>query len=186
MESVGAILSHTPVWVYILFGFLVSRGIKALKPGEASPARLALVPALLTAWGLYDLVRLYGIQPGSVLPWIGAVAIGAAFGWMLLRFKPIEADRVRGVIRRPADFTVLPLVLLAFAVKYSFGVMAALSPALLMQARFRLADLALSGLLAGIFLGKFAVYLTRYLAQPVPPPMEAGTTPQAPRSSTPE
>jgi hypothetical protein len=163
MQSLTQILSHTPAWVYVLLVYLVSRGVKAFKPAEVAPLKLAIVPTLLTGWGLSDLIRLYGVSAASLLPWLGALSMGAVVGWFLIRGGLIEVDRVKGVIRRPADYTVLPLILIAFSVKYAFGVMAAIAPDRLAEPSFRMLDLTLSGAFAGIFVGKFAHYLTCYL-----------------------
>jgi hypothetical protein len=162
MQSITQILSHTPAWVYVLLVYLVSRGVTAFKPAEVTPLKLAIVPALLTGWGLSDLIRLYGVSASNLLPWLGALSIGAVVGWLLIRGGLIEVDRVKGVIRRPADYTVLPLILIAFSVKYTFGVMAAIAPERLAEPSFRMLDLTLSGAFVGIFVGKFAHYLTRY------------------------
>src|SRR5262245_58858521 len=120
MPPITAILAHTPIWVYVLFFFLVSRGVTALRAGEVTLAKLAVVPVLLTVWGVYDLVRIYGLSSASIVPWAGAACVGALVGWLLIRTRPVQVDRALGVIARPADYTVLPLVLLTFAVKYTF------------------------------------------------------------------
>lgn len=176
MQSIVQILSHTPAWVYVLFVYLLSRGLKALKPAEVTPLKLALVPALLTGWGLYDLIRLYGLSAASLAPWLAALGVGAIVGWFLIRGRVIEVDRAAGVIKRPADYTVLPLILFAFSIKYAFGVIAAMSPERLADPSFRILDLTLSGVLAGIFVGKLALYLKRYLGKP----SAAGVDPQRP------
>ncbi|WP_191059056.1 DUF6622 family protein [Geminicoccus harenae] len=163
MEWVVGIVTQTPAWVYLLLAYLVWIGIKARRPGQVSLTRLAIVPALLTAWGLHDLVRLYGIEAATVLPWLGALGLGALLGLWLLRGRAITADRTRGLIHRLADGTVLPLVLVAFALKYTFGVVGAVSPATLEQPFWRPVDLGAYGLFAGIFVGKFLGYLLRYL-----------------------
>lgn len=167
MEMLGQILLHTPIWVYVLFVYLVMRGIRARKAGETTLLKLAIIPALLTIWGVTDLTRLYGLNLLSLCPWTVAFAAGALIGWMLLRGQRLDIDRSRGIIRRPPDFTVLPLVLLAFAAKYAFGVIAAAAPAMLTEPSFRLADLLSSGLFAGIFAGKFTSYATRFMKVPV-------------------
>lgn len=164
MPPIAALLTHTPLWVYALFFFLVSRGIKALKPGEVTLVKLAIVPVLLTTWGLHDLIWIYGVSSASMVPWAGAAGLGALLGWFLIRAKSLEVDRARGVILRPADYTVLPLVLLTFAVKYTFGVMGVVAPELLLDRAVWIVDLTFSGLVAGIFVGKFGCYAARYFA----------------------
>jgi membrane protein CcdC involved in cytochrome C biogenesis len=166
MSTAAAIFTHTPLWVYLLFFYLISRGMKALKPADVSLFKLAIVPALLTASGIHDLVRVYGPSSTSIAPWLGAACVGAFVGWLLIRTSAVEIDRTRGVIRRPPDYSVLPLVLLAFAVKYTFGVIGVVAPELLMDRGVWLLDLTVSGLVAGIFVGKFGCYAVRYFGAP--------------------
>jgi hypothetical protein len=164
MEWTIQILAHTPWWVFALFAYLVWRGIRALKPADVAPYQLALIPALLTGWGLYDLTQRYGLDAAALAPWLVALAVGVALGAAILRRAPLKGDRARGIVHRPADFTVLPLILIAFGIKYTFAVMAALSPEHLQEAGFRLADVGISGFFAGVFTGKFAHYMKAYLA----------------------
>ncbi len=164
MDVVAQFLQHTPWWVYVLFFYLLSRGLAARKPGEVSLGKLAIIPVLLTAWSLAELVRLYGLQPSAVAIWLAGLLVGIVFGWLLLRNMAITVDPATGVIHRPADFTLLPLILVTFAVKYAFGAIAATAPDLLQEPMFKLADLGLSGLFSGIFVGKFALYVSRYRA----------------------
>lgn len=147
MEWIVQILVRTPWWVFALLAYLVSRGIRACRPADVTLYQLALVPALLTGWGLYDLARRYGADLWALAPWVLALAVGIAFGAAILRGAPFSSDRACGIVHRPADFTVLPLILLAFGIKYTFAVAAAISPGLLLDADYRLADLATSGFL---------------------------------------
>ncbi|MBL8576687.1 MAG: hypothetical protein JNK47_05645 [Mesorhizobium sp.] len=164
MDVVAQFLQNTPWWVYVLFFYLLSRGLAARKPGEVSLGKLAIIPVALTAWSLAELVRLYGLQPSAIAIWLVGLLVGIIFGWLLLRTMAITVDPATGVIHRPADFTLLPLILVTFGVKYAFGAIAATAPDLLQEPMFKLADLGLSGLFSGIFVGKFALYASRYRA----------------------
>jgi len=164
MDIVWQYLSHTPWWVYVLFIYLVSRGLKAMKPGEVSLQKLAIIPVLFTLWSLRDLVRIYGVTTQSVSIWLVGILVGIAAGWLLVRNAAIRVDPASGVIHHPADYTLLPLIVFTFAVKYTFGVISATSPDLLQQPAYMLADLGLSGLFSGMFIGKFAVYAGRYFS----------------------
>jgi hypothetical protein len=164
METIVQILTHTPWWVFLLFAFLVSRGIRAFKPAEVSPVQLAIVPAVFMIWGLAGLAERYGLDLGAFALWLAALAIGAAIGAAILRGAALKGDRTRGIIHRPADFTVLPLILVAFLSKYALAVTGAMSPEIASAAGFRIADLGVGGLFAGIFVGKFATYLRAYFA----------------------
>lgn len=162
VSEVSQFFVHTPWWVYALFIYLVMRGIKGLKPGDTTLLKLAIIPVAFTIWGGYELVRLYGLAPDAVGLWVLGLAVGAAVGFLILRNAMIVVDHATGVIHRPRDLTLLPLVVLIFVVKYVFGAIGAVSPDLLLQPSFRFADLGLSGLFTGIFIGKFAVYAGRY------------------------
>lgn len=163
MEAVSQFIAHTPLWVYVLFVYLIFRGINGLKPGDTTLVKVAIIPVAFTLWGLAELARLYGMALDAITIWIVGLAIGAVIGYLILRNASITVDRATGIIHRPADFTLLPLIILIFAVKYTFGAIGATSPDLLQEPSFRIADLGLSGLFTGTFVGKFAVYAIRTL-----------------------
>lgn len=158
MEILSQFVTNTPVWAWVLLVYLVMKGWKARTPGDTTLGKMAIIPVVFTAWGLYDLVTLYGVTIETSLTWLAGIAIGASIGWSIASRFNLVADRSAGVIHRPADMTLLPLLLVTFAVKYGFGVIAAVAPHLLAETGFRIADLILSGLFTGIFVGKFIRY----------------------------
>lgn len=168
MEILQQFLTQTPVWVWFLLVYLIMKGVKARRPGDTTLLKMAIIPVIFTAWGLSDLVTLYGVAADTTLIWLLGIAVGSVIGWMIVSRYAIVADRAAGVIHRPADNTLLPLLLLTFAIKYSFGVIGATSPALLAEMGFRIADLVLSGLFTGIFIGKFLRYVWVWNAAATP------------------
>ncbi len=164
--TIADFFTHTPIWVYVLFIYLVSRGLKGLKPGDVKLQTLAIIPVVFTVWGGHQLVQLYGLAPDAVAIWSAGMAIGIAIGFLMLRNTVISVDRAQGIMHRPRDLTLLPMILAIFFVKYAFGAMGSISPALLMEPLFRTADLGLSGLFTGMFIGKFAGYAIRYFSAP--------------------
>jgi hypothetical protein len=160
------VLSHTPLWVYGLFAFLMWRGLNAMTEAKVSPWRLALIPAAFVIWGASGLFQKNGFSALTVSAFFVAALAGAALGLALLWRTPVEIDRANGLINRPADYTVLPLILLAFGVKYTLAVMVAMTPALQAEPMVMASGMAASGLFAGIFIGKLTVYWTRYYGAP--------------------
>ncbi len=152
---------HTPVWVYVLLAYLIFIGIKATKPGSAPLAKLAIIPVLFTVWGLAELIRLYKIDVPTIGLWLAALGVGVAIGVALTIGRAITFDRATGKLEFPGDYTLLPLVLLTFAVKYAFGALAATAPEKLNEPLFHALGIAAYGLFAGIFVGKFLIYLRR-------------------------
>ncbi|AWH51834.1 DUF1453 domain-containing protein [Stenotrophomonas sp. ESTM1D_MKCIP4_1] len=153
------ILSHTPIWVWVLLAFLITRGIAAMKPGETSLVRLSIVPVLFIAWGAWSISSRYGASLQAWGEWLAGIAAGTAIGWLLLRRATLTLNPATGKLRRSADYSLLPLLLVTFVLKYAFEVAFAVSPALAGHAGFSAAYLLSSGGFAGIFVGKFCRYL---------------------------
>lgn len=120
---------------------------------------MAVIPVIFTAWGLIDLVRLYGAGASSIALWLAGICIGTAIGWRLLAHADIRPGPAAGTVQRPADFTLLPLLLTTFAIKYTFGVISAISPDLLQHSVFWIVHLFSSSTFTGIFIGKLARYV---------------------------
>ena len=158
MEILRQFLIQTPFWVWFILVWLVMRGVAARKPGETTLTKMAIIPLIFTAWGLYDLVTLYGATAESAALWLTGIVLGSGSGWLIVGRFAITVDRTTGVFQRPADMSLLPLLLATFAVKYGFGVVAAIAPQLMAETLFRVSDLMLSGAFTGIFVGKFLHY----------------------------
>jgi hypothetical protein len=163
MELLVEIIARVPWWVFALFAYFFARGVKARRPGDTSLVKLAVMPGLLLVLGVNELWHLFGFDGPETLIWLAGLAIGAVVGSHILRDAEITVDRSRGVIHRPADMTVLPLVLIIFAVKFAFGMMVVVAPDLIQQPLVRFLDIGSSGLFGGIFVGKFYVYGASYL-----------------------
>ncbi|MGH8086665.1 MAG: DUF6622 family protein, partial [Stenotrophomonas sp.] len=105
MNMLQLFVSHTPLWVWALLAFLITRGVAAMKPGEVSLGRLAIVPALFTVWGLYSISARYGASWQAWATWLVGIAVGAGIGWMLLRRSTLTANRATGKLWRDADYS---------------------------------------------------------------------------------
>lgn len=159
MNMLQHLASQTPTWVWLLLAFLITRGIAAMKPGETSLQKLAVVPVLFTVWGAWSISHRYGMSLGAWGEWLAGIGSGAALGWLLLGHVKLTLDRATGKLCRNADYSVLPLLLVTFLVKYGFEVAFAVSPALTTHAGASAAYLLLSGGFTGLFIGKYCRYL---------------------------
>lgn len=159
MHTLQLFATHTPIWVWVILAFLLWRGIDALKPSKTSLARLAVVPAIFTVWGLWSLHSRYGASIEAWGLWLVGIAIGAGIGWLLVRRQAITVDPASGHLHRTADYSLLPLLLLTFIVKYAFEAALAMNPAFAADTAFRIAHLVVSGGFTGVFIGKFLHYL---------------------------
>ncbi|HIE1458359.1 DUF1453 domain-containing protein [Stenotrophomonas maltophilia] len=159
MNMLQQLAAQTPIWVWLLLAFLVTRGIAAMKPGETSLQKLAIVPALFTAWGAWSISHRFGTSLSAWGEWLAGIGTGAALGWLLLDRLKLTMDRSTGKLWRNADFSLLPLLLITFLVKYGFEVAFAVSPSLTANAGFSAAYLLLAGGFTGLFIGKYCRYL---------------------------
>ena len=162
MDMLKLFASHTPIWVWALLIFLITRGVAAMKPGEITLGRLAVVPALFTAWGLWSISGRYGTSLEAWALWLVGIGAGMGIGWMLLRRATLTANRATGKLWRSADYSLLPLMLVTFVVKYGFESALAMSPSLAGDVGFRAAYLLISGGFTGIFVGKYLRYLAAW------------------------
>lgn len=159
MNMLQQLASQTPIWVWLLLAFLISRGIAAMKPGETSLQKLAVVPVLFAVWGAWSISHRFGVSLTAWSEWMAGVATGAGLGWLLLNRLKLTLDRSTGKLWRNADFSLLPLLLITFLVKYGFEVAFAVSPSLTANACASAAYLLLSGGFTGLFIGKYCRYL---------------------------
>ncbi len=159
MNMLQHVASQTPIWVWLLLAFLITRGIAAMKPAETSLQKLAIVPALFAVWGAWSVSHRFGASLSAWSEWLAGIATGATLAWLLLNRLKLTLDRSTGKLWRSADFSLLPLLLATFLVKYGFEVAFAVSPSLSAHASFSAAYLLLTGGFTGIFVGKYCRYL---------------------------
>lgn len=162
MTLLQQLLLQTPIWVWVLLAFLISRGIAAMRPGRNSLRKLAIVPALFSVWGIWSISHRYGGSPLVWSEWLAGICAGAALGWLLLRRATLTVEASTGKLWRSADYSLLPLLLITFAIKYGFETALAVTPTLSANAGFSAAYLLLSGGFTGIFIGKYCRYLAAF------------------------
>ncbi|MET0225800.1 MAG: DUF6622 family protein [Dokdonella sp.] len=159
---ISEILRHTPVWVYLLFAYLVWMGLKRLQPSLRDVRRVYIVPAVFIVWGLAGLVQRADQLPHAGWSWLLGAALGAALGVSLQ--QRIAVDRLRGRVLQPAS--VMPLLrnLAIFGSHYLLNVAAAIHPR--DSADYLAWDVIVSGLSAGYFCGWAVRFALAYRAAP--------------------
>ena len=161
-EFLIGVVTRTPVWVWVLFIFLISRGLKARRPATVTLERLAIIPGIFLIWDIYDLVIYRQLSVATIALWMAGILAGAATGYVLIKPTAINRAAAPRSIFRQADYTALPFMMLAFGVKYVLGVMSAVSPQTMQQPAMSALAIVSGGVFAGVFLGKFARYVGVY------------------------
>ena len=146
------ILSHTPLWVWplILYGLYI--GWSRTRDRVVSPARLLVLPALISALALYNLVA-SGFSVTSLLGFACGAVAGALAGTAMARRRPARllAD---GRLALQGDWLPLVLVVAIIIIRYAKGIALGVDPALAQQAGFVLASAVLSGLFAAMMIAR--------------------------------
>lgn len=161
------ILQRTPVWVWLLFFFLVQRGIKALRQREVSLNRLLIVPTFFLAWGLNDLLTKITISATTFTLFSGAFIISATLLYFVNKStrRYIVYNKETGMLALPGQPITLILILIAFLTKYLLSVILTLRPEITMHHNFGLYFATVSGLIDGTFWGNIAPALSQVFKQ---------------------
>jgi hypothetical protein len=156
------ILRATPIWVFVLFAYLLWMGLQRLRPGVRDIRRIGIAPAVFIAWGLVGLAGRSGPVSLTLAHWLIGAALGGALG--LAMNQPLQVDRVRRLVRQPASAVPLIRNLTIFGAHYLLNVAAGLYP----QSRGDIMgwDIYVSGLSAGYFIGWAIRFLREYHAAP--------------------
>jgi hypothetical protein len=166
VNGIVAALEHTPWWVFLIFIFVLSRGVAALQTRTIEISKLAIVPVIFAVWGAYGLFQLFGPSPEAIGIFVVALLVGAAVGLVLSRHGAVRADQTKGLVEISGSPVTLILVLIIFIGKYSLGYWAATDPGARDSIQFLAVDATVSGLVIGIFVGRFAGLWRRYKAAP--------------------
>jgi Family of unknown function (DUF6622) len=164
MYVITQLASHTPWWVYLLLVALLQRAIAASRPNVVAVWHLAILPAVFALWDLAAITGSMRVTAATFFGWATPLTAGACLGFLLVRGAKVGADHDNGLIGLAADRTVLPLVLVIFAVKYALVLAIGTHPGLLRNPSFVVTALAIAGLSTGLFVGRFATYLLKYRA----------------------
>jgi hypothetical protein len=166
MRAIVPIVVGTPLWVWALLALLVLLGVRALRSTTTPLWRAAILPAGFFVWGLSGLLASGRLTMAHLLPWAAALASGALAGLWIASLRAIRVDKLRHLIETPGSPLTLVLGLLIFAAKYAFGALHAVRPALFAAGLLPLTELAVSGVLTGMFVGRFAGLWGQYGAAP--------------------
>ena len=162
--QIGEIFSHTPIWVWVLFGVLMAIGALSLRPRIVAPQRLLITPIVFIAWGLISLLTKPHFTALLGADWLLTLGLGMAAGWSTTRLRGLRVDRVRHRAHLPGSPALLLRIVTVFVVKYTLNVAIAISPE--QAERLTLWDVGVSGLMAGYFIGWLLRFRARYRVAP--------------------
>ncbi|MFA5487707.1 MAG: hypothetical protein WC284_00690 [Candidimonas sp.] len=172
MADPSRIFHGIPAWDWLLFAYLLYRGLLAIKGGAAGLGKLALIPLVFTVW-VWMPLWLDG-KAGILTAAIWAVAAGTwlALGLRIAGRTEIMVDREKHTLTLPGSPLILILVLMTFVSQYwiDFAQTRAAADRHGIDNVYILADAAVSGAVAGVLAGRFLGHWRRYRHDDADPP----------------
>lgn len=158
MNAIWAAASQTPWWVYVLFIFLVQRGIKASKSQVVSIKKLTIVPLIFIALSIHTVMTAFHVNTTVIAMWFVSIILGSIIGWLLVRNHQFKVDRKKLLIQLQGSWMTLILILAIFVFKYYFSYQIESDPALANQTGFEFSMLGATGICTGLFVGRLLCY----------------------------
>jgi len=158
MQSQGTpivtILGQVPAWVWAILAMLLVLGLRQSRDQYLARARLALLPMIWLAYGVWGVHSAFGLSAHTLLPWV----LGLVFALKLMLELGAPAgsrfDSERQQFFVPGSWLPLAVMLALFCAKFALGLGLALRPELAANTAASMGFSALFGGLAGCLLGR--------------------------------
>lgn len=158
-QMLGAVLRGTPTYVWLLLATLVWLGASQARDREAGLLRVAAMPVVMTAFGIWGITAGFGPSPMfgfAMLMWMFALSVSFAAVGTMNPPHGAQFDPATRTFHLPGSWAPLALVLGIFLTRYVVNVDLAMQPALARDAQYTLIVAAVYGLSSGIFAGRAA------------------------------
>lgn len=156
------IISHTPLYVWAILAFLVTRGMAASADREVTVRSLFIIPAVMLALSLLDLDNKFGIDHLVAILWLAGALAGAGLVWRNFDRGAVVCDPAKGTVRLRGSWLPLALMLAIFCTKYVVVVLLHMQPAARDNTGFVAAVCIMFGLFNGAFLGRLACQMAAW------------------------
>ncbi|MGF6725309.1 hypothetical protein P3T43_004686 [Paraburkholderia sp. GAS41] len=156
--SAAAIIHGTPIWVWVLLAVLLSRGVKALHSRTAPLSRLAIVPLIFAGWGIAHLVSSPLAGWSDAIAWATGAVVGIGAGVFMASRTRFIVNPIANTVMVPGSVVPLLLIVAIFVSKFWLGFQMATATDVSSLGMYMLIGAAVSGLIAGVFGGRFITY----------------------------
>ncbi|NHZ64179.1 DUF6622 family protein [Massilia genomosp. 1] len=149
------ILTHTPCYVWAILAMLVYRGVIAMRDREMAIRKLFIIPVIMLALSLQDIVAKFGATFLPLCAWAGATV---ALTLLVAKFSSAgaSAGATPGSMRVHGSAMPLVMMMAIFFTKYVTAVTLVMHPGASHNALFSTLVCALFGVFNGYFLGSLA------------------------------
>lgn len=149
------LIEETPFWISVIFIIILALGLRATRSKTILFKKIFFLPALFVFWAVYTIEFLFRGHYCFLPLWFVALYLGSVLGYLQVRHWKVHVDRERGTITLPGSWTPLFLSLCIFSLRYFFSFAYLSHPDAIQNPWLYLTDLASSGIITGILLGRF-------------------------------
>jgi len=151
-----AILTHTPLWVYLLFGVLLILGWMQSRDRKVSYVRAFMLPCMMIIFSIYGIASAFGMSIG-VISWSLGMMVMMALGIRIRAFYNVVFMEEYNAFAIKGSWLWLALIMVIFWLKFAVGVALARELAIVFEPWFILSVSLCYGLLSGIFLVRMVI-----------------------------
>lgn len=153
------IIQNTPIWVFILFVFLVFLGLSQTKDKKSSINKILIFPAIMLLLSYLGVVSAFGFDFQSNISYLFGLAIGVYLSYFFKIPRKSTYDLKEGLFFIKGSFLPFYLIMSIFLLKYYVGVVTAKELEFIHDISFIVLISLFYGLFSGIFLGRLLVLL---------------------------
>ena len=151
-----AILTHTPLWVYLLFGVLLILGWIQSRDRKVSYVRAFMLPCMMVIFSIYGIASAFGMSIG-VISWSLGMMVMMALGIRIRAFYNVVFMEEYNAFAIKGSWLWLALMMVIFWLKFAVSVAFARELAIVFEPWFILSVSLCYGLLSGIFLVRMVI-----------------------------
>ncbi len=148
------ILTHTPLYVWLILALLVMRGVSAMRERDMAFGRLIILPILIPVAMLAELAVKFGVGSVALPAWVAGAAVAYFATWHLSSARISRGSEGKVIV--PGSCLLLAVLMTTFLTKYSATVALVMKPALQADMLFLAPVCLLYGLCNGILLARLA------------------------------
>jgi len=151
------IITHVPVWVWLILIFVVFRGVKAMQTRIVPMKKLIIMPILMLYISIENIHNYQGYVIGAI--------IGVIIGYLLFSRIGMRVDRSHGLVEVQGSVTTLILVLATFIVKFGLGIFMAMHT-VVATSPTGMTTAAIIGIFGGLYISRLIVFYINYVKSP--------------------
>jgi hypothetical protein len=149
------ILTHTPLYVWVILAFLLWRGAVEMRDRELTLRRMLILPLVMLGLSLNDMALKFDMGMVLVAAWVTGCAVAMLLAWRFGRTRIAAGTAPDCVLVRGSAMPLI-LMLAIFLTKYITSIVLVIQPQLAHQLAVAATICLVFGVFNGLLLGRLA------------------------------